>query len=505
MGDGGQTNISFTEDARTPQSSEKKTPQGLIGEFEFLWEQSRHAFRQERTWQRTKALALSQLVCLGQHTVTGLLCTSGRQFRDWTAGYRLLAQSRVDMDSLFGVVRRAVLERGEPGEPFVVAMDDTMLRKSGCRIPGARYRRDPMSPPFHPNLVRAQRMVQVSAICPLAEGAARAIPIDFTHAPSARKPRKNSPPEQWEEYGRMKPLLNLSRQGAARLQHVRQALDDQDASDRSLWVAVDGSYTNGNVLKRLPERTVLIGRIRGDAKLYNPPKVLVLRCRGRRRVYGERLPTPEELRRDDSVPWSKIRIFAAGRYHDCRVKTLSPVRWRAAGGDHVLRLIVIAPLGYRLSKNSKVMYRKPAFLVCTDPQLDVQQVVQAYFRRWDIEVNFRDEKQLIGVGEAQVRSKASAQAAPALAVASYAMLLLASLKAFGPAGFSDSIPSPKWRGKLKPKRASTMALIRHLRHELWGRSLGLTNFSGFVSKQTADAKPQKFIPSLASAVLYAAG
>jgi hypothetical protein len=443
-------------------------------------------------------------VCLGRHTLTGLLCTGGRQFQDWTADYRLFARSRLDMDRIFGVIRHEVLQQKNPNDPFVVAMDDSMLRKSGCQIPGATYRCDPMSPPFHTNLVRAQRIQQISAICPLPGGTVRAIPIDFAHAPSATKPRKNSPPERWEEYRRMKPLLNLSRQGAERLQHLRGALD-QDECRRPFWVTVDGSYTNGNVLKRLPERTVLIGRIRGDAKLYILPKVLPFPTRGRRRFYGERFPTPEEFRRDDSVPWSTVRVFATGRYHDCRVKTASPVRWRTAGGVHLLRLIVIAPLAYRLSKNSKVMYRKPAFLVCTDPELPVQQVVQAYFRRWDIEVNFRDEKQLIGVGEAQVRSRASVQAAPAMAVVSYAMLLLASLKAFGPKGFPYSIPSPKWRTDLQPQRASTMALIRHLRHELWGRSLGMPNFSGFATQTHVDTKPQKFIPSLASAVLYAAG
>ena len=91
-----------------------------------------------------------------------------------------------------------------------------------------------------------------------------------------------------------------------------------------------------------------------------------------------------------------------------------------------MQLVVVAPLGYRLRKNSKLLYRKPAYLICTDSQLAIEALLQAYLWRWDIEVNFRDEKTLLGVGQAQVRHPVSAQSVPALAVAAYALLLLAA-------------------------------------------------------------------------------
>jgi hypothetical protein len=36
-------------------------------------------------------------------------------------------------------------------------MDDSILRKSGRKIPGVGYRRDPLSPAFHLNFVRGMR------------------------------------------------------------------------------------------------------------------------------------------------------------------------------------------------------------------------------------------------------------------------------------------------------------------------------------------------------------
>jgi hypothetical protein len=41
-------------------------------------------------------------------------------------------------------------------------------------------------------------------------------------------------------------------------------------------------------------------------------------------------------------------------------------------------LVVIAPLGYRLRKGHRMLYRKPAYLLCTDPDLDLALLLQAY-------------------------------------------------------------------------------------------------------------------------------
>jgi len=55
---------------------------------------------------------------------------------------------------------------------------------------------------------------------------------------------------------------------------------------RQLILCGDGSYTNGNVLKHLPERTTYIGRIRKDAKLYWPLEQTGEKAKGRPRRYG---------------------------------------------------------------------------------------------------------------------------------------------------------------------------------------------------------------------------
>jgi len=109
------------------------------------------------------------------------------------------------------------------------------------------------------------------------------------------------------------------------------------------------------------------------------------------------------MRKDDSIPWQQASIFAAGRSHQLRYKSVGPVLWRRGAQRRTLRLIIIAPLAYHAHGHR--LYRQPAYLLVTDPTADVVQVLQAYFYRWEVEVDQKDEKDLLGVGQAQVWSK----------------------------------------------------------------------------------------------------
>lgn len=447
---------------------------------------------------------MSSLLCLGRHTVTGLLTTCGCEFQDWSAAYRIFSQDRLPLDDVFAVVRRAVVAQLPRCTPLCVAVDDSLLHKSGIRIPGVTWRRDPLGPPFQTNFVRAQRFLQLSAAVPLAEGAYRMIPLAFRHAPTPPKPPRSAPSEVVRQQRQAARLARLPLLAAEQIAALRQALDrEPDGLDRPLHVVVDGGYTNATVLKKLPARTTLIGRMRKDAKLYFLPEPLSSTPHpGRPRRYGALAPTPEQLRVDESAPWSTVQISISGAPHQVRVKRIGPVLWRTAGLAHLLQIVVIAPLSYRLRKNSKLLYRRPAFLLATDTALDLRVIVQEYVQRCDIETNFREEKTLLGVGQAQVRNRHSVEAVPALQVASYAMLLLAALSSQREPQTTDLLPSPKWSAA-SPPRFSTARAVNQLRAELWGRSLGLTNFSGFVAQRTPSTKSEKFAPDLPSAVLYA--
>lgn len=106
--------------------------------------------------------------------------------------------------------------------------------------------------------------------------------------------------------------------------------------------------------------------------------------------------------------------------------------WRKGAGRRHLRLIVIAPTGYRLHKRGRLLYRQPAFLLTTDLVSPAEFLIASYLERWQIEINHREEKSALGLGQAQVRHPRSVPRQPALVVAVYAMLLLAALRAYRP-------------------------------------------------------------------------
>jgi hypothetical protein len=427
-----------------------------------------------------------------------MLSSAGRQFADWTAAYRLFARERIDMGDLFAPIREEVAKLLPGDLPFIAVLDDTTVKKRGHKVKGASWRLDPMGPKFTPNFIWAQRFLQTAAILP--EGGlscrARAIPIDFAHCPSPKRPGRRAARQEWDEYRMLARAMRISSEGARRIRALRADLDAHEGGrDRRLLVAVDGAYTNRTVFSDIPERTSLIGRIRKDAKLFMPPDHAI--GRGRPRVYGKQIPTPEQIRADESVPWQTVKAYAAGKVHTFDVKALRPVRWKGAGARD-LSLMVIRPLAYRPTKGSRLLYRDPAYLLCSQADLPVELILQAYLWRWEIEVAFREEKTLLGLGEAQVRTDSAVAGVPSFVAAMYAYLHLAAALAGVRAPI---LPRPKWRRPKPDERCSTGHLIGILRTELWGKALGI--FGGFEKRLGINTKPPKIENHAAAAVIYA--
>ena len=137
-----------------------------------------------------------------------------------------------------------------------------------------------------------------------------------------------------------------------------------------------------------------------------------------------------------------------------------------------MRLLVVAPVGYRISKNGRKYYRQPAYLLTTDLTTPAVLLLQDYFDRWGIEVNHRDEKEILGVGQAQVWNEHSIKKVPALLVALYSWLMLAGLECYGPGRIAVYEPLPRWRRAAK--RPSCLDLVTLLRRQVAEKPLRLS-------------------------------
>jgi hypothetical protein len=430
-----------------------------------------HVFAQARTLRRALEHAFALPCVLGRRTLSRTVCALGRASQDWSADYKIFSRSRWPADQLFDPVLQEHLHRYPQG-PIAVALDDTRLPKTGKKIPTATWHRDPMSPPFRVNLIFGLRFVQASLLFPhYREGdfAARAYPVRFQEAPSVKKPGRRAPPEALQHYRLLQKQKNLSTQTREVLRGLRARLDALGAPARALLAAVDGSFCNRTFFKTPWDRLHLVARCRKDARLCFPAPA------GSRRRYALETFTPERVRQDAARPWQRARIHFAGTWRQIRYKQVRGVLWKRGAGRRPLRLIVLRPQPYKTSPHARTSYRQPAYLLSTDTTSSVALLIQTYCDRWQIELNHRDEKSLLGVGQAQVRASLSVPRHPAFAVACYSLLLLAALRAFGPGRPAPCLPLPQWR--TETKRASLLDLLTLLRSEM-----NETPVSGFLNQ-----------------------
>jgi hypothetical protein len=342
-----------------------------------------------------------------------------------------------------------------------VAVDDTQLHKTGRCIQQAFHQRDPLSPPFHTNLILGLRFLQASLLVPLHKRSAascRALPIRFEESSRVKRPGKNASQEEWKQYRQERKKKNLSTHFVGMMGQTRKALDDAGGAQKTLVVATDGSFCNRTVFGAKRDRTELVARVRKDARLCNRAPA------GSRRFYDVNKFTPEEVRKDNSIPWHTTKIFYGGKRRIVRYKEVDLLYWQGGARKLPLRLIVVAPTPYRKRKSGKVYYRDPAYLLTTALLDSAKALLQIYFDRWQIEVNHREEKDTLGVGQAQLWNPISVPKQPVLVVAAYSALLLAALLAFGPKRTSDYAKLPKWRRNAK--RPSCLDLITLLRKEM---------------------------------------
>lgn len=424
-------------------------------------------FAQRRTLHRAIEHALSITTVAGRRTISRAILALGRGQVDWSADYRLFSRQQWQPAALFVPVIASYLERYPEQRPIAVALDDTAVARSGKHVPYTSWTRDPMSPPFHLNLIHAIRFVQISLLFPHHRESAfgaRAVPIRFAESVAVKKPGKKASQEEVASYRQARRKKNLVLDACAQLRDVRADLDRHGAQQRSLIAAVDGSYCNRGTLDNLAERTELIARARKDARLCLPAPA------GTRRFYDVRKFTPEQVRQDDTIAYQGAEVWIGGTCRDLRYKELRHVLWQRGARRRELRLFVLAPTPYKLSPNSRTHYRQPAYLLCTEMHLAAAELIQIYVDRWQIEVNHRDEKEILGIGQAQVWSENSVGRHPAFRVACYSMLMLAALQEFGIERTTQYNELPLWRNDT-PRRASILDILTKLRTEIDSTSL----------------------------------
>lgn len=442
----------------------------LLASFLAITAGWRDVFPQARTYRRAVRQALGSLVCLGRRCLSRIIWTNGGQQRSWSAEYFLHSRSDWEPQALFTPVLRRGLACCR-GRMVGVAVDDTRLAKTGRCIPQVFYQRDPLSPPFHANLMLGLRFLQASLLVPWHRRAplhTRALPIRFEEVSPVKKPKRKASPEAWAQYRVAVKQHNLSQHFVRMMHGLRETLDAAGAAAKTLVLAGDGSFCNRTCLRAPVDRTELIVRTRKDAVLCHRAPT------GPRRFYDPAKMTPEQIRQDEAHPWQVAKVCYGGKRRKIRYKEVPGLYWQRGAGRRALRLFIVAPTPYYTRKRARRYYRHPAYLLTTDLRSGARALLQIYFDRWQIEVNHRDEKDTLGVGQAQLWNPVAVAKQPALSVAAYSALLLASLVAFGSDRGAAYAALPKWRRRAH--RPSCLDMVTLLRKEMVEHPESLTEF-----------------------------
>lgn len=416
-------------------------------------------FSQKRTLDRMKEFIVAFMCITRRHTITESLIIRAKKDQDWSAEYRLFSRSEWKIRPLFNPVLAMALQyRKTEGMPLAVSIDDTAVFKTGKKIKDTRFMRNPLSPPFHMNIQRGLRYLHAAITLPNADngGNGKAVSVAFELCPSVKKPGKKATEEELEEYKNLKKTQNLSTKAVDIIANLRNDLDNLNEEDLKLLIVADGSYTNKTVISNLPDNVDFIGRARKDIALFEKAV-----SKNKNKFYGDRLQTPDEMRQDDNIPYKTVTCFFGGNYRELRYKEVPNVLWKNGAGRRFLRLIIIAPTPYWITKKKR-SYRDPAYLITTDLTTPVEFLIQSYIDRWQIEVLHRDLKTGLGISQSQTWSDNSVRRLTSTVVAAYSLLILTALQKFGP-GRPD-LPLPCWRNKL-PQYLTFNEIISALRDD----------------------------------------
>lgn len=419
-----------------------------------LW---RPLFCKQQLFERARALAIGFLGTIERRTLANVSVFLGNLQKGYEANCAVFSRRKWEAVKLFDPLLKEALKY--TSGPYVcIAADDTTLKKTGKRIKNASWRRDPLSPPFHINFLWGLRFLQFSLLLNPQEAIpSRAIPVDFIEAPVIKKPRKKASKEEKKAYEKARKEHNLSTLFVKFATRLKHRLTDVCQETRKLLMVCDASFCN-RICMRI-QNIEILARCRKNAKL-----CLAYEGSSKRKKYSDDKFTPEDIRRDKKYPWKIMTGFYGGKVRQIKYKEASNVLWQGGTKTRPLKLIVLAPTPYKKRKKGKLYYRQPAYLLCTDIEGKAQDLIQNYLNRWQIEVNHREEKSLLGLGEAQVWNEKSIERQPIFQVAVYSALLLSSRKTYQDKPQIDC-HEPKWRRK-KPRRLTFRAMMGLMRAEI---------------------------------------
>ncbi len=335
------------------------------------------------TFRTFAALVAGLVAAPARRTVCGMLIGAGLS-RVWhhSRAHWFFARARWSVDAVGLALLRLIVDRlVPPGAPVLVAVDDTLFRRSGRKVAAAAW--------HHDGSAKGPRKNRVSwGNCWIIAGVV--VELAFLDRPVCLPVAF----ALWRKAGTSKQVI------ACRLvTAIATALPGRQIHvvGDAWYAGADGARGAGRGAARhrgMPDGTSLTSRLRINASLSTIAAPVPGKA-GRPKRIGDKIGTPKDLANRADTVWTPTQVRRYGRVSTVTVADRTCL-WYGVYRSRTVRAILLrdtaTTTGYDLA------------LITTDLLSPAETIVARYAARWSIEVAIEDAKQITGIGEARNRT-----------------------------------------------------------------------------------------------------
>ena len=370
----------------------------IVSSFVFQLQQFRYWFTAP-SFDSFVTLVSGWVLVLRRHTVTRVVQAAGAVGQKHISSFhRFFSRAPWAGDGIGLTLLTLVMKHCPEGRPIILVVDDTLGRHTGKRIAAASMHRDPLlSCAGRPFWHWGHLWVVVSVAVP-AFGKTWSLPVMVRLYRSKKRCAAES-----REYRTCQQLA------AEMLRLLAEVL-----ANHRIIIVGDAAYSNSSLIKNRPANVTLVGRARLDAAIYEPPPVRRPGEKGRPRVRGARLPSPQEQAAADDAPWQRFEIEVYGKVATVQVLVIDAL-WYVAAGSELVRLVLVR--GFPGHDHDDVF-------VATDPTMSAQQIIETFALRWSLEVTFHFAKGKLGFEDPQNRTELAVERTAPMALWLYTLVVV---------------------------------------------------------------------------------
>jgi hypothetical protein len=195
----------------------------------------------------------------------------------------------------------------------------------------------------------------------------------------------------------------------------------------------------------------MITRLRIDAALYEPAPERKPGTNGRPRVKGARLPTLDKVLDDPETIWQKITVKRWYSHQNRAVEICSDTAlWYHTGLPPV-------PIRWVPVKDPDEHFKPQAFL-STDLDLNSEQILTFFIRRWQVETTFEEVRAHLGMETQRQWNDLSIARTTPILLALFSIVTLMAHERIGKQPYL--VKTTAWYRKEKPTFSDALASVR---------------------------------------------